>query len=288
MKRFKHITTGKEITIGGKTGLSCQTLIGNSNLILGDIIKGEDWKEVIEKDYEILSLQRVNVPNIGSIVKFKNGITFEDKPYSIEIEFALENWVNKFKNHIIHSIKRLSDGEIFTIGDNISATDNLFIGYPSYNKISDRKSGSWVSAFYNTTIKEFVLIDDILCVIFTASSGKNGQPLNFIKKIKQPLFTTEDDVEIFEGDNFFRVWKARLETDSYKIKATKAYSHVEVNKAALHFSTKEKAEEYILMNKPCLSLNDILNAYSDSKLNTPFSKKFYKELKEITNTKING
>lgn len=31
------------------------------------------------------------------------------------------------------------------------------------------------------------------------------------------------------------------------------------NKLHKHFSTKEKAEEYIIMNKPCLSINDVLS-----------------------------
>jgi len=77
-------------------------------------------------------------------------------------------------------------------------------------------------------------------------------------KLDIPLFKTEDGVDIFEGDKvyFVNITNQRfnidicLQADLYK-------SHL------LYFSTKEKAEEYILMNKPCLSINNVLGIYND-------------------------
>lgn len=92
--KYKHLPTGKIITIGGKSGNSLLKIIGklgDSNLLLGDIIKGSDWQEVVEKDYEILSWRNKNSKTISHLLSGKN--------------------------HEIHSVKRLSDGEVFTIGD---------------------------------------------------------------------------------------------------------------------------------------------------------------------------
>ena len=70
------------------------------------------------------------------------------------------------------------------------------------------------------------------------------------------LFTTEDGVGMFKGDKYYNVY-----TDSWKIQEGIAgvtyfdYSFKE--KHTLRYSTKEKAEEYIVHNIPCLSINDI-------------------------------
>ena len=136
---------------------------------------------------------------------------------------------SKYPNHImdIHSVKR-NDGEIFTIGDN---TEN---GIIKYFKI-DFKSNLLVIGYKDC--------EDIL---------------EFIKHIKQPIFQTEDGVDIYIGDeyycpniddnwiiyNYFATEKLIGYTQPYKC-----------------FSTLEKAEEYILLNKPCLSLKDVASIY---------------------------
>ena len=95
-----------------------------------------------------------------------------------------------------------------------------------------------------------------------------------LQHIKQPLFTTEDGVDIKEGDKYFSICKKYwriLETESA----------VEINYKTYHknnynFSSYEKAEEYILLNKPCLSINDI-NTYCNLSLFT---------LKELVKSKL--
>lgn len=77
---------------------------------------------------------------------------------------------------------------------------------------------------------------------------------------KQPLFTTEDGVDIFEGD------KIHYCNKDYKLYDSKAGSkfHGGKNKHFKYFSTKEAAEEYILMNKPCLSISDVMFCTSNT------------------------
>ena len=153
-----------------------------------------------------------------------------------------DNWSEAHKNQeveagrwAIHSVKRLSDGEIFTVGDNIA-------GQVLSGKITD-----------------IILEKDR--IYFYVSSSRRLQLGNFIKKVKQPLFTTEDGVDIFHGMYYYHVSgnfniterTANLEVDS------ETGNKYDLSNGHRYFSTKEKAEEYVLLNKPCLSLNDIFN-----------------------------
>jgi hypothetical protein len=71
-------------------------------------------------------------------------------------------------------------------------------------------------------------------------------------KSRKPLFTTEDGVEIFEGD----VWHL-IDPDYWRIWSG---NHSTVNPDRIkYFSTRQAAEEYILMNKPCLSLKEVID-----------------------------
>jgi hypothetical protein len=79
------------------------------------------------------------------------------------------------------------------------------------------------------------------------------------QEVKPVIFITEDGVDIFEGNEVFIVNKFFSLGFSKGVK----YNNHKDNK---FFSTKEKAEEYIIMNKPCLSYNDIINSIKDSNL----------------------
>lgn len=180
----------------------------------------EFWEEIVEKDYEILSYyQESNVH--GKYVYYKS---------------HMENWefIEK-QNYKIHSVKRLSDGEVFTIGNKVRISklqhDGSFIINKFYFDCNDEK---------------------LLC------NGKcTGNGHVSITKIEhsKPLFTTEDGVDIFEGDKYYRNSGWHFESCKFIHTATKDTKFFMSDKP---FSTKEKAEEYILMNKPCLSINDIL------------------------------
>ena len=67
----------------------------------------EFWEEIKEKEYEILSFMDKNII-----------FNLSDKVYQpnadIDFDCGLKYCLNNFK---IHSIRRLSDGEVFTLGD---------------------------------------------------------------------------------------------------------------------------------------------------------------------------
>lgn len=99
----------------------------------------------------------------------------------------------------------------------------------------------------NGTISKFEIDSNGVRVFFEDKPKNYHVSLNNIKKVKQPLFTTEDGVDIFEGDKYYTV------DSNFEIQSTFG-GEDEVDNT---WSSKEKAEEYILLNKPCLSYGDV-------------------------------
>ena len=147
----------------------------------------------------------------------------------------LHNKDYKFKNMHptefwdIYSVKRISDNKIFTIGDSY---EDLIIE------------------------KMFMSVDGNILT-------------TYIPKAKQPLFTTEDGVDIFEGSEYYPVNPLYVYCGKHIARLAKTIdrtNHWETTRNYLKFfSTKEDAEEYIVNNIPIISLNDfhkICNDYS--------------------------
>lgn len=178
------------------------------------------WKEIIkvEKDYKIIS--------------FRNNGDCQD-------------WKDTFNSntHIILSIQRLSDNEIFTIGDTIDI-HHKFIAAP-LPKI----------------INKIEIINDE-AVIFLEPKGESRMLLRNCVKLKQPLFTTYDGIDIFEG-HFAYECARNKSIFNHVNKFTPLEQCRDTYKTIgidwIVFSTKEAAEEYILMNKPCLSITEVVN-----------------------------
>src|SRR5690606_35343096 len=125
-------------------------------------------------------------------------------------------------------------------------------------------------------ISSFSVFDNNL--IITYDNGYTQPLKNAIKS--KVLFRTEDGVDIFEGDICYYV---RPEIKYVEKIGVPFVSVDEVRKNYKYFSTKEKAEEYILMNKPCLSVADICT-YFDGQL-SGCSNLFY--LKKLAKSKLN-
>ena len=249
MRKFKLIQTYPESPPLG-TVIIKTIITGSENTIETYCIWGKDkncdggkfripnpwlykynWKEIIEKDYEILSFRgRRFKEDIWKLLP--NG----DYNYGIiNIDGNYKNWSKDMclKALDIHSIKRLSDSEVFTIGDFVKET------------VTGQCKG-W-------EIKEFSL-KDTRCF----SCGVNIN--NIIKHAKTALFKTFDGVDIFKGDEFYIIttsFNDKNKQNSCKQIATDYYKGYNEPPS---FSTKEKAEKHILMNKPCLSINDVMNA----------------------------
>lgn len=77
---------------------------------------------------------------------------------------------------------------------------------------------------------------------------------------KKPLLTTEDGVDIYEGDKVYLVlepeWQYNLLEKNITEKEFK-----NTRESIKWFASKEKAEEYILMNKPFICINDLTKEF---------------------------
>lgn len=199
----------------------------------------EFWEEIQEKDYQILSLY------IRRAIKHD----------ILDVENISQDYILgllKCDSNEIHSIKRLSDGEIFTIGDNYMQT------------LTGKKS----------VIKEFIILLNKLCLF---SPDLAYSYLYESEKIKQPLCKSADGLDIYEDDSVVCLdkndWITRNENYKFQPRDVKDENY-------LFFSTKEAADKYILMNKPCLSINDVIDNLHYSPLKTKI------KLKDLVKNKL--
>lgn len=147
----------------------------------------------------------------------------------------------------IHSVKRISTGEILTVGDELVHID-----------------GS-----YRTKIIDFVIPQATNSMWFHFEEDKvHVKDLKNFEKAPIPsvperelLFVTEDGKNIFEGDTYAYVPKETLGW----INISDGKSIPQPKESFIYFSTGEIAQEYVLMNKRCLSINDVKSVYSSGR-----------------------
>lgn len=238
MKKFKHKKTGDIATY--KNGV-----LKSSGFCveIGVEPSSEFWEEVVEKDYEILSLST----NVFT------GITTSKIDINAFLEKAIgtEKWT-------INSVLRKSDNCVFIIGDDVKLKNNsLSFKINKFDINVHDNSKLLISSFENTFICN----------------------LNAIEKFKPVLFTTEDGVDIYEGDIYYRIisnWQIQEEN------AVKKGLETYYKDGIPRFSSRETAVQYIIYNKPCLSINDVtknLEAFKNNKF-------ILNELKELVKSKL--
>lgn len=225
----------------------------------------EFWEEIIDKDYEILSFYYKNIAGKDDSYVDPTYLWYEtskgnDKwsrmghithPYNTDE-------ILQHPNYGIHSVKRLSDGEIFTIGDKVDINDH-WKGLKIESFELNEKGNRVMFVFLNTRYK----LEDI--------------------KIKQLLFKTEDHVAVFKGD-IIHIVTSWLEYSS--ITAGEKTLLLFPNRKM--FSTKEAAEEYILMNKPCLCIKEIAPIFGMYHLDNSKTSldRLSEKLKEVVKSKL--
>lgn len=196
----------------------------------------EFWEKIDEKepiDYEItIVLQPIVKSKYNLNKNMQFGCCYSGDVYTCNLAQirGIDMKQNILKNNWeIYQVKRLSDGEIFTIGDRLHGYD----------------LGRSVEL---TMFK----IDKNKCLVGHRDLGLIN--IKNCKKAKQPLFKSEDGVDIFEGDLV-----VCFDIDSFCLRnRTYRFKEEDINdKNYLFFSTEAKAEEYILMNKPILNVKEI-------------------------------
>lgn len=222
MKQFKHKKTGAEATqiqIGDyKSGdyIIPQTIIEDSS----------DWEEVKEKEYTILSFISPNGV-IRNLTDNEEYVREDGKcPFSLEKMLELDK---------IHSVRRESDGEVFTLGD--------MVYLPSNSECAKKIQSIEIREYFIS--KMAVVVEDII-----------EWGLIHLQKapIRKPILITEDGKEIFEGDKYYSVIDFGLPSVE---EAKYGWALPKFHKI---FSTEKAAEEYIKWNKPMYSLREVEEA----------------------------
>jgi len=210
----------------------------------------EYWEEVVEKNYKII------------ILKQHDGRLSNMTGHGEEYITALLNT----HGVTIYSVERLSDGKVFTIGDKVqdSLTDELT----------------------NYAIQEITYFYPGEKIICQAKSGTT-MPLNTIRHTSF-LFKTEDGVNISEGDDYWVYDYGALKNTNSEIHKVNRASQTHTGNGVdrKYFSTKEKAEEYVLLNKPCLSINDVRNCINQTEIDIDNEHELNYQLNELVKQKL--
>ncbi len=265
-KTYRHKKTGELAYY--KDGI---IKVGNCSVEIGVEPSSEFWMELT---YEILSF-RSNRNRFYNPTIQKDGTYLDAEIMEFDGNGASLEWMLNEDEYYITSVKRLSDGEVFSIGDKIN-----FRGL--YGNNSEHK--------YDI-IRGFDLKQDAnLGILY--HNGLVG--LNKIEKYKEAVFTTFDGVELFDQDVYYFIW---LNKPSHGQEVNKIYKAIvrpldgdtTWSSDAVFFSTKESGKEYILMNKPLLSLNDLLSVWGREKdFNTYKNSPMFQNFKKLAKSKIKG
>jgi len=217
-------------------------ITSNENLIRLYREYPEHWEEVIESDYEVLEISWKDKMGIH-VYDMNMGASLSDRLYA---------------EYKIHSVRRLSDGEVFTIGDKVQVNNKGLT--KEIKEIHIYQTVHFSLWFTHTNC-------------FTTNPGPDE-----IYKVKKPLFTTEAGEKIYEGDDVYVTWDGEK---LHKTKANKCHAGTGANKLWGCFKSKEKAESFLMGVSKVVSLNEIMNAY----YNCPNG--FYIEIKSIIREKLN-
>lgn len=191
------------------------------------------------KQYEILAFKTTNYKKIWN--RISNDL-YSIKSVSFTLKECLEGTYSLEDKYLeIYKIVRLSDNQIFSIGDKIISKVWNYYNF-------DHKP---------LTIEAIDIIDNTLRFKLSNNTSillKNTKNIAYKGFIK-PLFTTEDGVDVFNDIPVYCLLKSDL---SPWRNLEPWFKTDGIHEGWLYFSTKEKAQEYIDLNKPKLSINDVL------------------------------
>ena len=212
-----------------------------------------------KKGYEILSYKQ----NISSRLYKKD---FNDN-FIADNGWSLSKPIDKHTNISIHSIRRLSDGEVFTVGDEINFNN---IGYGKLLEIE------FESAPADKGTGKLCFVNDNIHL------GK-WWDISQLSKAKPILFKSRDGFDIREGDKVYGI-SINWNVFSGVVQKGNLYHREEWKHGK--FSTEEAAKEYLMWNKPVLSLKDVASIYPGINKNHNTPSHQAEQLKELVKSKL--
>jgi hypothetical protein len=224
MKTYRHKQTGDIAELSHTH--SQYYMVGLESFHKRFIENSNDWELVEITDYSVISY----------LDKSGNKYTIEKEGvYKCE-RFPKGSFISvgksfKMKDVIIQSIKRLSDGEVFSVGDYI---------------------------YEDSKITEIILDKKGYTCPWLQCNDKVGSSLRSAEK-RKALFTTEDGVDIKEGDKCFMVYLPLSNHSQLTGSSVFTIKFLPNPSYRLIFSNEKAAKEYIAYNKPRFSLDEIKN-----------------------------
>lgn len=154
-----------------------------------------------------------------------------NKDYTI-LSYGNSESLDKYE---IKSVRRNSDGVVFTIGDKIQHLN-------------------YTTDSYNAPICRIISFGDTVQLIRNHNyQSESSVILKCAQHAKKPLFTTEDGKDIFDGGIYYEIRTGQ----GWLISSKHAREGDHRFPSIKNLSTKEAAEEWILMNKPLITLKDL-------------------------------
>jgi hypothetical protein len=166
----------------------------------------EYWEEVVEKDYEIL--------------------------------------ISRVVPQEILSVKRLSDGEVFTVGDTAMTEGSRGRHTIRQFRLRHKCIGKDATGTY--------LYGDLDTIWIDWEEGCGGNWLESTVKEKNPIFLTDDGKDIFDGD---KVWYVN-KRDFYKSYFIASKTQSFFSGTMAYFLTEAAASDYIEKNKVLFTTED--------------------------------
>ena len=296
MKSYKNKQTG-EVVVCYPSYEICHSSTEDFSIPKRFVENSRDWEQVIEKDYEILEVKIAD----GTIITYENGIcTKRTDKCSVDQTLSLEQILRT--NHIkyIHSVKRLSDGEIFTVGDCFDVglgsrvlesiwldNDGVLGLNHEKGRITNTKGTGVFSKAKKISPTLFVTEDGVSITkdsksychvdLRTYAISESNNPIpgvsgNMIGKGFVYFSTKEAAQKYIDSKRILFITK-----DGVEVRKGDAYYYVDLHRSEIglqtgfvdkdrskfeYFSTYENAEDYLVRYKPCLSIDDIGRAIS--------------------------
>jgi hypothetical protein len=230
--KYKNINTGEEAIL--LEGHDSFYKVSNGGTVPSRFIEDNcSWEIMDEKEYEILEY-RCDKLGLNIIAKLKDdGLYHFDGGTYYSPTSTISNI-----NYKIHSVKRLSDGEVFTIGDDINFNDKEIAKLLEIQfEIDPIDKGKGTLCFVND--------HEVLGKWWT---------IDKLSKIKESLFKTVDGIDIYGGEYIYAV------SDDFQLLYT-SFAR-KSDETIRSFSTKDAAKEWIRKNKT-FKLSDIKRVLED-------------------------
>lgn len=184
---------------------------------------------------------------------------------------------NGDRKRIIHSIKRLQDGKVFSIGDKLSTgiiIDTIeesqnYAGGVALRQSDGSATAIEVAKHYTPLVEEkvHITIGEKIYNLIPAHADAVNRYLQQITDIATPgirtppvqdkvLLITEDGVNVTDEDQILYYVGGESKWQQYETKSY--FSNIESGNPWKVFSTPEARNGWILYNKPCLSQKEII------------------------------